>query len=249
MRVEQGRDLCKQVLPRLGVERGDEAHRGDACQHDIAPGRPAMRPRLQLEWRERRIGVEAAAPVAGAVARRVAGARVEDAREVAHPVDALVAPVPDQGDGAPGAQDARDLGCGVLGIEPVERLRGDDRVDAGAGDGHGLGDCVEHLRARDLPGKHAAHARDRLERKHARAAGDERAGELARAGPELQQCASRRGAREREDGLDRRGRIGRPSGLVGVRGAVEADRGRPVDVAPHARRSGTGSPGSSSIAR
>ena len=33
------------------VERGDEAHRGDACEHDLAPCGPAVRPRLQLERR------------------------------------------------------------------------------------------------------------------------------------------------------------------------------------------------------
>ena len=94
-----------------------------------------------------------------------------------------------------------------------------------------------------------AHARDGLERDHARAAAGERARELAGAGTELEQRPAGRRAGVGEDGLDRRARVVGAAALVGRCGAVEADRGLGVDARPHARRSGTGSPGSSSIAR
>ena len=207
VRVEQLRDLGQQVRRAArsssAATKLIEATRASTTSRPVGP---AVRPRPQLERRERRVGVEAAAPEAGAVARRVAGVRVEDAREVAHPVDALVAPVPDQRHGAARAQDARDLGCGGLGIEPVERLRGDDGVDAGA---RRAGRPRRPRRAAPRPGPFRAstlaHAGDRLERDHARAAGDELARELARAGAELEQCAPRRGAR-RTRGSPRRPR-------------------------------------------
>ena len=52
-----------------------------------------------------------------------------------------------------------------------------------------------------------------------------------------------------EDRLDRGQRVAGAAALVGLGGAVEADRGLWMDARSHARRSGTGSPGSSSMAR
>ena len=52
----------------------------------------------------------------------------DDRRQPRHPVDRLVADVPDRGEDPAGAQDASDLGAGFVVVEPVERLRRDDRV-------------------------------------------------------------------------------------------------------------------------
>jgi hypothetical protein len=170
-------------------------------------------------------------------------------RELPHPGHLLVAPVPDQGDGAAWAQDTGDLGSGGFGVEPVERLRRDHGVDARIGERHRLGDGIEDLGVRDVLRQHIAHAGDRLEGEQARTAAGELARELARARAELQQRAARRRARQREDRLDRPGGVAGAAGLVGLGRPVEADRGGTVDVAPHAIRSGSGSPGASSIAR
>jgi hypothetical protein len=131
----------------------------------------------------------------------------------------------------------------------VEGLRDDHGVDARVRQRNRLGDRIERLCGRRRAPEQLAHRRHGLERDHARAAAGELARELARAGAELEQRAPRCGARDREDRLDRAGRVARAAALVGTRGPFEADRGRGVDVAPHASRSGTGRPGSSSIAR
>ena len=183
------------------------------------------------------------------MARNVAGLRVEDARQLRDPPDAFVAPVPDQGHQSAGCEHARDLGRRRDRVEPVERLRGDHGIDARAGQRDVLGDGVERLGRRGGLRQQLAHPRDGLERDHARAAARECARQLAGAGTQLEQRPARRGAGVGEDRLDRARRVAGAAALVGGRGAVEADRGLGMDARSHARRSGTGSPGSSSMAR
>ena len=110
----------------------------------------------------------------------------DDRREARHPRVAVVAGVPDEREAALRAEHARDLGQGVVVVEPVERLRRGHDV---RGRRRGAASPPPARRRRARPGSAAsscgAHLVERLDRGDAVAESDERTRQLPRAGAEV----------------------------------------------------------------
>ena len=117
-----------------------------------------------------------------------------------HPGIAVVARVPHERDVAARTQHARDVGEGVVVVEPVERLRGDDDVGGAVGQRDRLGAPLERPNVGQHRRELRAHLVQRLDRGHTVAERDERAGQLARSGTEIDDVG-RLVAHEPADGL------------------------------------------------
>ena len=235
--AEQGVDAREHLGLRRRVCGGDEAHRCDPVEHAVA-GKDLRLAELDAVPRlEQRASSQRGTPPLVPDLRLVAG---EGPDAIAHSLDPwhrLVAPVPRQHESAAGAEDAVDLGQGADGVEPVERLRGDDRVDRARGQGDRLGRPVDDLDARRAAARRRelrAHARDGLEGDDPCAGRHEERRQLAGPGAELEH----RPSRPEVEPLDDRGHgvlgVAGPGAVVQVGGPVEAaSRGR-MDRVGHA---------------
>ncbi len=214
--AEQGVDAREHLGPRRRVCGGDEAHRCDPVEHAVARKDLRLAELDAVPRLEQRAPSQRGTPPLVPDLRLVAG---EGPDAIAHSLDPwhrLVAAVPREHESAAGAEDAVDLGQGADGVEPVERLRGDDRVDRARGQGDRLGRPVDDLDARRAAERRRelrAHARDGLE-------GDDPCARWARGASSA--CRSRLRARARSvpagGRAARRSRPRRPRGSRAGRG-------------------------------
>jgi len=110
----------------------------------------------------------------------------EDRPELRHPLDALVAQVPQQPEGPTRAQHPRHLGGGPTGVHPVPHLGADHDVDVTVVDRQFLGAPGPHIGARHARLEHGPHVGVGLDRHDVEPPRHEIPRQRARPRPEVQ---------------------------------------------------------------
>ena len=206
----------------LGLRKGGDARHGRRAIHDLG-GREGLRERdvfLFQRTKERR-ALEDGAPFPGLVIGPLRIDRVDERIERRDPGGAPVAHVPDEPEPSGRCQDPVEFGERLLAVEPVERLRRDDRVGRGITQGHVLGGAGERDRAGDLRRQALTHLGERLDGDERRSARNKGPGQLAGAGSDIDDDPSGRDPKLADEDVDGERRILRPDALVEIGGRRE----------------------------
>ena len=218
-------------------QRPDETHRGDLRDQPVAVRGLLVADLVQRQRPERGRGGDSAAALLVAVGpgRMLGPHALQHVAELELPrwrLVLVVLHVPEQRQPAPGADHAGELGDRRRPVEPVERVRADDRVDGGARERQCLRRPGERLDARGGRAQALPQPRQRLDRDHVEAARDERARELAGARADVGDPCARHQPEPARGGGDGLRRVTRAAVLVVVGDLREAGHER---VQGHAR--------------
>ena len=187
----------------------------DSARSTIPPGRHGLGERVGPARQVLEAGVlEDDAPLARGLPGRFAGIAVHHSGERRDPGNAIVAHVPDQGQGAARFQHAQDLARRLRVVEPVKGRGAADEAGCAIGSGNRLGAADRHRDVRMGVDRDAGgHPRRGLNGKDALARQRQELGELARAGAEIDDRLGRRqiGRARPPDTRDAPRRTRRPS--------------------------------------